>query len=128
MKESISKSGSQDSIGSYASSRANKYDGVIEVSYIKSIRRTIHELFSYIYSVSPEMVLLNNLMTWIRIFQLIGISFCIVRESLWINGKDSKSLIDGISFLLLWFSKKQKEDYGYYILLGFSLKIGRAHV
>ena len=71
MKADMTSASTANSI-SFASSSNDKYNGILEKSATKILRKEISELISYVYSVSPPFHVLHIVITVIRILQLLG--------------------------------------------------------
>jgi len=68
---------------SASSSSEAKYGGLIERGLVKTIRKDMIQLFSYVYSVAPSFGALHSLVTVIRIMQFFGPSLCAQYQHFW---------------------------------------------
>ena len=84
---------------SYANGSNDKYDGLLKVSLRKKTLNLLVNLFSYVYSVAPTFVIVHNIISVFRIFQLIGPSFFASYDILWIKGSKDLKMMNIISVL-----------------------------
>ncbi|KAK8863767.1 hypothetical protein M9Y10_011457 [Tritrichomonas musculus] len=84
---------------SYATGSNEKYGGLLKVPLRKRVQNLLVNLFSYVYSVAPTFVIVHNIISVLRILQLIGPSFFASYDILWIKGSKDLKMINIISVL-----------------------------
>ena len=58
--------------GSVASDNTQKYCGLLEQSFFKVFRNQLRQLFSYVYSVAPNLFVMHMIIGIFRIIQFLG--------------------------------------------------------
>ncbi|OHT00859.1 hypothetical protein TRFO_32377 [Tritrichomonas foetus] len=84
---------------SYSVNSSDRYDGLIKLSLAKKTKIMLVNLFSYVYSVAPTFVAVHNVISVVRLLQLVGPCFCGSFDNLWEKGTKDRQIINIISIL-----------------------------
>lgn len=83
---------------SVRSEQTSKYDGMIKQSFYKVARTKLSDLYNYIYADAPYMNILHIVITFFRIFQIIGPSLC-PANPLWDSDSKMEMFVNILSVL-----------------------------
>ena len=85
--------------GSVASNNTQKYCGLLEQSFFKVFRNQLRQLFSYVYSVAPNLFVMHWIIGIFRVIQFLGPSLCVTSERLWSKTDATYQTVGYISIL-----------------------------
>jgi len=92
-----SSSSDQSKLAISGFSSSSKYNGLIEKSFAKQLRNLIIQLICYIDTFSPCWYSLHEIVSFLRIIQVIGPTYLSCFSSIWVPGTESYSALGIIS-------------------------------
>jgi hypothetical protein len=84
-------SGSSSSI---FSSHSSKYQGLIQQSFLKRFRNILIDVYEYLHCIGADLTFVHSVMSYWRIFQIVGVCFIIRSSAFWGDEQSNHLLTD----------------------------------
>ncbi|OHT10600.1 Adenylate and Guanylate cyclase catalytic domain containing protein [Tritrichomonas foetus] len=102
-----------------SSSASVRYNGMINESFYKKFRNNLFHLFDYISTEASPMIYLQNIMSILRVYQLIIPSLCIGYSKIYIEGTVLYKTMSIISVPAHIIPVHVRDQYSIYFLYGY---------